>query len=231
MKKYHHIFFDLDHTLWDFEKNSAETLADLYRQYKLTGFNLFSESAFIEKFNHVNNHLWALYHRGKINKNEIRETRFKKIFLELGLTESQVPADFAEVYLLSCPQKTNIIPFAKDVLDYLQPKYELHIITNGFNDVQDTKLTSAKIKKYFKEVITSESIGYKKPQREIFEYALDVSNATVNTSIMIGDNLHTDIMGAKAVNMDQVFFNPNDLSHQEKVTYEINCLSELPNIL
>ena len=107
----------------------------------------------------------------------------------------------------------------------------LCIITNGFDDVQEIKLSSANIKKYFKEIITSESIGSKKPQKEIFEYALKLSRAEVGKSIMVGDNLYTDIEGARGVNMDQIYYNPNDLSHKEKVTYEINCLSELPAIL
>lgn len=231
MKNYHHIFFDLDHTLWDFEKNSSETLADLYHQYGLTAFNLFSESTLIEKFKQVNGHLWELYNAGKINKEEIRERRFNTIFTDLGLTPEQIPVDFGQVYLQSCPKKTNIIPYAIETLDYLQRKYELHIITNGFDDVQDIKLTSANIKKYFKEIVTSESAGFKKPEKEIFEYALDISKAEVSRSIMVGDNLNTDIKGARGINMDQIYFNPNDLSHQEDVTYEVNCLSELSNIL
>ena len=231
MKKYHHIFFDLDHTLWDFEKNSAETLADLYRQYGLMAFDLFSESRFIEKFKQVNGHLWDLYNAGKIDKGEIRERRFITIFTDLGLTPEQIPADFGQVYLQSCPKKSHIIPYAIETLDYLQRKYALHIITNGFDDVQDIKLTSANIKKYFQEIVTSESVGFKKPEKEIFEYALDVSKAEVSSSIMVGDNLHTDIKGARGINMDQIYFNPNDLSHRENVTYEVNCLSELSNIL
>ena len=217
--------------MWDFEKNSTETLADLYRQYELVAFNLFSELTFIEKFRQVNTHLWDLYNRGKIDKMEIREKRFYTIFTDLGLMPGQIPSDFGEVYLQSCPKKSNIMPYAVEALDYLQGKYELYIITNGFNDVQEIKLTSANIKKYFKEIVTSESAGSKKPQREIFEYALNLSKAEVSKSIMVGDNLQTDIKGARDVNMDQIYYNPKDLSHHEEVTYEINCLSELSNIL
>ena len=231
LKKYHHIFFDLDHTLWDFDKNATETLIDLYRQFELMSFNLFSEFALVEKFMEVNNQLWDLYNVGKIDKAEIREKRFTIIFMDLGLTPEQVPPDFGEVYLQSCPQKTNIMPYTLEILDYLQEKYELCIITNGFDDVQETKLTSANIKKYFKQIVTSESAGSKKPQKEIFEYALGLTRAEVNKSIMVGDNLQTDIQGARRVNMDQIFYNPNDLFHKEKVTYEINCLSEMVKIL
>lgn len=123
------------------------------------------------------------------------------------------------------------MPYAIETLNYLQAKYVLCIITNGFNDVQHIKLTSSDIKKYFKEIITSESAGSKKPQKEIFEYALGLSKAEVGKSIMVGDNLHTDIKGARDIKMDQIYYNPNDLSHEEEVTYEVNCLSELPNIL
>ena len=231
MQKYHHIFFDLDHTLWDFEKNASETLTDLYRQYELMAFNQFSELTFIEKFRQVNYQLWDLFNKGSIEKAEIREKRFNTIFTELGLLPDQIPADFGEDYIKICPRKSNTMPHALEVLEYLHDKYVLCIITNGFDDVQEIKLSSANIKKYFKEIITSESIGSKKPQKEIFEYALKLSRAEVGKSIMVGDNLYTDIEGARGVNMDQIYYNPNDLSHKEKVTYEINCLSELSAIL
>jgi putative hydrolase of the HAD superfamily len=231
MKAYRHLFFDLDHTLWDFEKNSEETILTLYDQFGLHTFGKFDCTSFYKKYSYVNHRMWRLYNQGKICQQELRETRFEVTLTKLGLTKEQIPAGLSEAYLSLCPTKTAIFPFAHETLRYLQGKYQMHILTNGFRDVQHIKLTSANLLGYFTEIITSECSGYKKPDRQCFEYALSRANVNAKDCLMVGDNLEADILGAKNAGIDQVYFNPARKRHFQKVTHEIRCLSELMQLL
>ncbi len=230
MKKYKHFFFDLDHTLWDFEKNSKQALEELYDNYDLKKYELFSKKEFLETFDKVNKRLWHRYSNGNMTSKKLREDRFNLIFHELKLPVRFIPKDMSEVYLQTSPRKSNVFPSTHETLDYLEQHYNLHIITNGFDDVQEIKMQSAALTNYFDKVITSETTKHKKPQREIFEYALKISNAKAEDSIMVGDNLTADIIGARNVGIDQVFFNPDKNHHTESVTYEISCLSEMQKL-
>lgn len=231
MKRYKHIFFDLDQTLWDFDRCSAETLSELFYNYKLENDSNFSCDTLISKFHEVNNALWGKFSAGKITKQELRDSRFKIVFDELKYLRADLIEVFAENYLLNCPKKGHLISYAKEVLDYLSPKYELHIITNGFEEVQQQKMASTGITKYFKEVITSESAGFRKPEKEIFHYALKKVNCQSSNCLMIGDNLEADILGASNSYIDTVYFNPKKVKYHLSVTHEIECLSELKRIL
>jgi putative hydrolase of the HAD superfamily len=233
MKPYTHIFFDLDHTLWDFEKNSEETLSTLYQDFRLESFGKFDCDSFYRKYKFVNNRLWDLYNKGKIDQKELREQRFIRTLTGLGLEEHEVPAGLSEAYTDLCPTKTAVFPYTFEVLAYLQPKYGLHIITNGFKDVQHIKMSGSNLTGYFKEIITSECCGYKKPDKRIFEHALDRIQVRPEECLMIGDNLECDIDGAREAGMDQVFFNPEKTPSKlrPKPTYHIHCLSELQEIL
>ncbi|MHC2992463.1 HAD family hydrolase [Pontibacter sp. HJ8] len=233
MKSYKHLFFDLDHTLWDFEKNSEETLYTLYQEFSLESFGKFDCDSFYKKYKFVNNRLWDLYNKGKIDQKELREQRFVRTLTGLGLEEHQVPAGLSEAYTDLCPTKTAVFPYTFEVLAYLQPRYGLHIITNGFKDVQHIKMSGSNLTGYFKEIITSECCGYKKPDKRIFEHALDRIQVRPEECLMIGDNLECDIDGARAAGLDQVFFNPekNPGKLRPRPTYHIHCLSELQEIL
>ncbi|MDX5481288.1 MAG: YjjG family noncanonical pyrimidine nucleotidase [Hymenobacteraceae bacterium] len=233
MKTYTHILFDLDHTLWDFEKNSEETLYTLYEQFELGRFGKFDCLSFYKKYKFVNTHLWDLYNKGKINQQELRETRFVKTLRGLGLKEHEVPKGISEAYIEMCPTKTAVFPFTHEVLEYLQPNYGLHIITNGFKEVQYIKMNSSNLHGYFREIVTSECCGYKKPDRRMFEHALERINVAPGECIMIGDNIECDIEGARACGIDQVYFNPelNGKKLNPRPTHQIRCLSELKNIL
>ncbi|MCU0446513.1 MAG: YjjG family noncanonical pyrimidine nucleotidase [Microscillaceae bacterium] len=230
---YRHIFFDLDHTLWDFERNSNEALTEIYHEYQLDKLGkAVCLDNFLPTFHRINYHLWDLHDQGKIDKEELRNSRFRLIFNELGVTHFDIPArELSEVYLQKTPQKTHLIPHAKAVLDYLQPKYELHIITNGFPEIQDQKLQSGGIREYFDLIVTSENAGEKKPHPQIFEFAMRTLAAQSKECMMIGDNLQTDILGAKNAGLAHVFFNPQKIEHQTEVFAEIGCLSELMTIL
>ncbi len=227
-KTYKHIFFDLDHTLWDFDKNSSETLLELYQYY---AFDAFSAEDFVTTFSRVNARLWEDYNKGTMDREALRNDRFKLILTTLGMVANDVPSCIATRYLELCPAKPHVFPFTIDMLSYLQENYELHILTNGFEDVQAIKLESAQLTSYFKHIITADAAGFQKPSKEIFTYALNLSSAKEHESLMIGDNLKTDVAGARAANIDQVYFNPRQFKHKESVTYEISCLSELRAIL
>jgi YjjG family noncanonical pyrimidine nucleotidase len=231
LKTYKYILFDLDHTLWDFNKNSAETLVQLYDIYRLGDHKKFTRDDFVEKFSEVNLRLWELYDRNEIDKSKLRLDRFRIIFDELNFAGDELAAKIGDDYLRLCPEKVNLIPNAVEVLEYLRKRYSLYILTNGFSETQYRKLAFSRIEKYFHKMITSEEAGHKKPSPGIFQYALTVIGAESRECIMVGDNIETDIRGAIGSGMDIVFFNPEKLSHSEKVTYEINSLLDLKNIL
>ncbi len=237
MKKYKHVIFDLDHTLWDYESNAKVALEELYDKYELGSFDVFDKRELVLAFLELNESLWDDYNHGRIDKRYIREERFKLLFDSLNLPLRHYPYGFEKEYLFLCPTKPHKIPFADEILEYLSPKYELHIITNGFEDVQSTKLKSAGIDHHFKHVFTSETIGHKKPSPLIFEHALEVFSGTSFETIMIGDNLSTDIQGALNASIDQIFFNPSSIDYEgigpNKLTptFEVKSLEEITSIL
>jgi putative hydrolase of the HAD superfamily len=229
--KYRHVFFDLDHTLWDFDRNAAEALREIYSQYALHTHGSFSDHDFIQHFLVTNSQLWDLYNSGQISQQELRDTRFPLVFKALGLDDFADCARLATDYLTISPKKPHLVPFAKEVLDFLKEKYTLHLITNGFSDMQGMKTDSAGITAYFNQVITSERAGCRKPNRQIFEYALQSARANASESIMIGDSWECDIMGARNFGIDHVYYNPKGQVCEVSPTYDIRCLSELFQIL
>lgn len=230
MKKYKHLFFDLDHTLWDFEKNSDETLQEIFHELKVNELGDFTFEDFMEHFRRIHHHLWDLFNQHLIDRHAIRTQRFKQIREALNIAEIPIFDQFSNAYIARCPQKPHLIPHAAEVLHYLQNDYHLHIISNGFDEIQAVKMKSGGILHYFKTIVTSETTGARKPSKEIFEYALKVSNADSTNSLMIGDNLITDIAGARNANIDTVFYNPEKLPHKEEVTYEISSLHQLKEL-
>jgi len=231
LKTYKHIFFDLDHTLWDFDKNAEETLNELYITYKLSDLGLNSCDLFIETYTANNHQLWADYHLGKITKEALRETRFKKTFIDLGVSPDVIPAKFEDDYVDICPTKTNLFPQTHETLSYLQNKYQLHLISNGFKESTEYKIKNTNLTPYFKNVIISEVVGVNKPDKAIFEYATNKAGTTAIESIMIGDSIEADIRGAIDFGMDAIYFNPNFAKPPADVKRYINHLQELIDIL
>lgn len=231
MQKYKVVFFDLDHTLWDYDRNSAETLRELYHSYNLYELGGVSLTNFLHHFDKVNNSLWDQYNKGQISRDIIRAERFKRILKSMDIEAPEEALQMSKDYISLCPQKTNLLPHAHEVLAHLKLKYELYILTNGFNDVQKIKIKKSNLEHYFKGMITSEQAGFKKPSIEMFQYALQSANCSSDESIMIGDNLKTDISGALNAQMDAVFFNPYGHKHRHDPHYEITSLSELTIIL
>lgn len=224
------ILFDLDHTLWDYETNSREALSELYIEFGLKNKGV-DEKQFLDTFYMVNNELWDLYDRGLLHRDVIRNDRFHKILIALGVNDYNMSLDLSQEYIAQSPKKKNLMDGCKETLDYLCPKYSMTIVTNGFDEIQSTKLSSGGIEHYFKNIVTSARAGHKKPSREIFEFALRENNTLPHEAIMIGDNLLTDIAGATNANIDAVFFNPNKIDHDARVSYEIENLRELMNFL
>ncbi|MDB5140674.1 MAG: Pyrimidine 5-nucleotidase YjjG [Mucilaginibacter sp.] len=231
IKRYKHIFFDLDHTIWDFDKNAEETLYELYDIYGLGKIGLPSAGLFIETYTRNNHQLWAEYHTGKITKDELRKTRFKRTFLELGLHPELIPLAFEDDYVKLCPTKTNLFPHAHETLQYLQNKYTLHLISNGFKESSELKIGNTNIGGYFKHIIISEIVGVNKPDKAIFEHALSLAGAKKDESLMIGDSLEADIYGALNFGMDAIYFNPLNAHRPVDVPLQITHLKELTLLL
>lgn len=231
MKDYQCVFFDLDHTLWDYDKNSRETLEELYVHYGMDKQRNIGFEQFHATFQQVNLRLWDQYDRGQIDRFVIRDNRFQIMLAELNVVDHKLARELSEHYLVLSPTKKNLIEHAKEILDYLLPKYPLVLVTNGFEGIQSTKVASGGIEKYFKAIVTSEKAGHKKPAKEIFEYALSQCNSLAQEAIMIGDNLLTDMAGAANAKIDSVLYNPKKESHNSIVTYEIKALLELKEIL
>jgi putative hydrolase of the HAD superfamily len=230
-KIYKHIFFDLDHTIWDFDKNAEETLHELYGTYNLKDIGLHSADLFIETYTRHNHRLWAEYHLGRISKDELREERFKSTFIELGVQPDLMPADFEDAYVKLGPHKTNLFPHAHETLAYLQSKYTLHLISNGFKESTEIKVKGTNLGGYFQNVIISEVVGVNKPDPLIFKHAIELAGATIEESVMIGDSIEADIRGAMSVGMDAIYFNPFKLERPADVPVQIHHLKELTLLL
>ena len=230
-KKYKCIFFDLDHTLWDYETNSAETLLELYSGYSLLSKGVPTYQDFLNHFKKVNTDLWSLYDRGLIDSEFIRKERFKRILEPFNAYEPTISENISRDYLDICPRKGQLMPYATEILNYLKQYYRLAVITNGFEEIQHMKLTAGNLHPYFDHIITSQKAGYKKPSREIFDCALQLNGITNMEAVMVGDNLITDIGGARNASIDAVFFNSEEVVHNESLHFEIRSLDELRTIL
>jgi len=228
---YKDLFFDLDHTIWDFELNSKETLWDLHLKYELEakGINNFDE--FYSIYSVHNHKLWDRYSKGFIKQEELRWKRIYLSLLDYKIADEALSKEMSVDYLDILPNKKNLFPYTIEILDYLKNKdYKMHLITNGFESVQFKKIKNSNIADYFTEVITSEGSNSLKPNKEIFEYALKASGAKLETSIMIGDNESADIQGAINVGMDSIFVNHLQIQPTVPATHTITHLKELENI-
>ncbi len=228
MKHIQHVFFDLDHTLWDFEKNSALTFMRILDEHAVeVSFN-----SFIETYKPINAHYWKLYREERVSKEKLRYDRLNETFKKLNYKASDTLINtLSEKYIEHLPGFNHLFDGTIELLEYLQEKYELHIITNGFEEVQTLKMQKSGILPYFKEIITSESVGVKKPNPKVFRYALEKANAEPGNSLMIGDNLEADIQGALDCNLSVIHCN----FEKEKVTIDnlisVTSLNEIMKYL
>ncbi len=232
MRQYKHLFFDLDHTLWDFERNSGVTLKGLYDGFGLAQKGIGDFEIFRLSYERNNEKFWDRYRKGFIHRNDLRWKRMWHTLLEFKIGDLELAQQLSGVYLEKLPHQAQLIPFASEILAYCSGKgYQLHLITNGFETTQWQKMRTSGIDHYFQTVVTSESSNSMKPKPGIFQYALSQAKADIAESIMIGDSIEADILGAQRYGMDQVFFNPSGKAHNYQFTYEIDCLSKIKNLL
>lgn len=196
-----HVFFDLDHTLWDFEKNSELTFVKIFADNNVA----LKIEDFLQVYVPLNLKYWKLYREEKVTKEELRYTRLKKTFDAINYTISDELIDkLAIEYIENLAEFNHLFDGTFELLDYLKEKYTLHIITNGFEEIQSKKMQNSKIEHYFNQVITSESVGLKKPHAKVFKFALESANATTDNAIMIGDSLEADIHGALNIGLKAI---------------------------
>lgn len=235
MKFYKYLFFDLDHTLWDWDANASETLFEIYDHYDLAKYGVVSQETFRDVFFQENNKLWKDLDTGKIDKFFLRNNRFRIVMqaarANMKSVKEDLLVDMNATFLNDCSKKKRVMEGAFEVLDFCRGKFDLHIITNGFEEIQSLKLAHSGLDQYFDKIITSEKAGHKKPSPGIYHYALKHTGAKLDESLMIGDNLGTDIKGARDFGMDQVFYNPTRINHSDEVTKEIGSLTQLIELL
>jgi YjjG family noncanonical pyrimidine nucleotidase len=236
---YKHLFFDLDNTVWDFDQNSFHAMQMVYLKYGLPEPDY---AGFFEVYTRINDRLWELYRKNEIQKQELAAQRFNLTFTETGISGID-GLEFNNRYLEQMPLQTRLCDGAHEVLERLSKRYQLHIITNGFIEVQYKKLDNSNLRQFFNRIFISEEIKAPKPSREIFMHALKSSNARKRESLMIGDSWEVDIIGAMDFGIDQVHYAPNlpttefnyeeakTISQSSAKTYRIRDLKELFNIL
>lgn len=227
------LFFDLDHTLWDFERNSGEALRETLHSLDLIGRNGITEENFITRYHVINDVMWDQYRRGVIGKDDLRTRRFEDALALFSIRENGLAERFAQTYLSICPRKQHLFPYTEEVLKVLSQKYVLHLITNGFSEVQTIKMQNPGLKPFFSQMITSEAAEAKKPSPQIFDFAIEKTGATKENSIMIGDDIENDVMASLNAGFSHaVWFNPEGKKTDKKdqrIT-EIREIKELLNI-
>lgn len=231
MSKYKHLFFDLDHTLWDFDANAKETLAELYSFFDLNNRIHAAFEDFYPKYLFHNEMLWDHYHKGLITAEELKWKRMWRTMLDFKIADDALARDMSGKFLEILPTKKLLFPHTIEILNYLtEKKYNLHLITNGFEKTQWNKLNNSGLSRYFKEVITSEGSNSLKPKKEIFDFAMNKAKASLAESIMLGDNLDADIQGAINAGMDTVFINHINAVPGISATYTVTHLNQLESI-
>ena len=214
------VFFDLDHTLWDFDKNSALTFDIIFKKNNV----VLDLKRFAEVYEPINQKFWKLFREEKVNKSNLRYGRLKETFDALNIEiKDQVIDQLAIDYIDYLTAYNYVFDGTIEILDYLKQNYNLHIITNGFKEVQQLKLDKSNISHYFDTVTSSESVGVKKPNPKIFDYALKTANVKKENGIMIGDSYEADILGALNIGLDAICYN----YHNVKLDKEIKAVNHL----
>lgn len=229
--KYRHVFFDLDRTLYDFDKSTRQTFFELYEKFNLHKNGVKDFDEFLALYHENNLELWAQYRDGKIKKKFLNVERFHVTLKHFGIDDRAFAGRFASEYVLESPKKKTLFPGAVDAIEYLYERYKLHIITNGFDEVQQVKMSANGLNKYFTSITTSEEAGAKKPSEKIFIHALVKAGASADESLMIGDDYLVDIEGARNVGMDQMLFIPDGPREEYDCTYVISSFGEIPHLL
>ena len=231
MSSQHHLFFDLDRTLWDFEKNSQQALKILFSDFELNN-KIKNFYDFLHAYKHINNDLWVAYGKKKITKEELRNLRFERVLAKFDIIDSKLTEELNNGYIEISPNQTNIFPHAIETLTYLQKLgYNMHIITNGFKEVQYRKLKNCGFEPFFDVIVCSEEVGVNKPEAAVFHYAMQRANAQISKSVMIGDDLQVDFHGALNAGMKAILFDPQKHRRQRKGDFHVQYLNQIPVVL
>lgn len=226
-----HVFFDLDRTLWDFETNSKLALNELYDDLKL-GDHMKSFQSFHHAYKNINGKLWAQYSKGKITKEVLRIKRFEDTLKQFQLNNSELAETLGMSYIKIAPYRTHVFPNTHSTLEgLLNDGFQLHIITNGFKEVQFIKLEKSGLLDYFDVIVCSEDVGKNKPDPDVFHHSLNLANAAANESVMIGDNMNADINGSEGVGMTGVLFDPHKSYKMGTHNWHIHDLEKIPEII
>jgi putative hydrolase of the HAD superfamily len=230
LKTYKHLFFDLDNTLWDFKSNARDAFFDVFQQLdimeKIKDFD-----NFLKVYEKNNELLWAVYRKGKIKKDLMRIERMVWTFKELGIDDNDLPDKVGRLYVVTAPTKTNLFPMVYETLEYLREKYKLYILTNGFAEIQIQKINNCGLQSFFTKLFMAEMVGFQKPDRRFFEYAIKSVHAHKNECLIIGDDPEADIRGGWNAGIDQVYFNTGKKVCTVQPTWEIGSIGALMDIL
>lgn len=232
MAVYKHLFFDLDHTLWDFDTNARISLTSIFSEFDLPGKVECSFEQFYERYLHHNKILWDRYQKGFIAAEELKWRRMWRTLLDFKIGDELLSKNLSARFLEILPVQKQLFPYTEEILTYLSNKnYKIHLITNGFEKTQWSKVKNSGLDRFISYLITSESSNSLKPKKEIFEYALSATGALLQESVMIGDNPDADIQGAINAGMDSIFVNHINAEITVKPTHTISHLKELESIL
>ena len=232
MTKYQHIFFDLDNTLWDFDRSSILAFDKIFEIFNLINYSIPSAKDFHKTYFDHNNRLWDLYRKGEIDKDFLKIERFRLPLKDYGIVDEKLSIDLGESYTDYAARLVALVPNTMEVLNYLKEKnYKIHLITNGFLEVQSIKMQASGLDKMIDSSFISEVVGFKKPDHRIFFHAMNEVGGNIENSVMIGDDLSVDIIPAKEIGMKHIYFNRKKISHNEMLDYEIEDLIEIKEIL
>lgn len=230
MKRPHHIFFDLDHTLWDYETNSIETIRELLVEFRPQMGRVLSFEEFYPIYFEHNHVLWGRYRKNEIDNLTLRYQRWRMTFADFGIAEADWMQDMSEAFLDQCPRKPALMPNAMDLLELVSQHYPLHIITNGFAQIQDLKLDFSGLRPFFDVIVTPDGVGEKKPHPKIFHEALSAAACAPEHALYIGDSYPEDMIGGSAVGMQVIYFNPKGKENPEGFP-EVRDLMELAGMI
>ncbi len=232
MKKYSNLFFDLDHTLWDFEQNAKDAMQSMYFSFELANKGCDAFEVFFTNFSAINKNLWKLLDAKQISHLDLRTRRFKEAAEASNLMiDATLSLDLNEAFLELLPKGKNLIEGTIETLEALSKNYNLHLLTNGYLDIQQQKVDSSGIGHFFKTIAANDNANALKPDEKIFNFAISQANTSFEESLMIGDNYDSDVLGAINVGMDVVYYNPDNEAFETKPTFEIKEIKQLLSFL
>ena len=231
--KYKDLFIDFDDTLYDTYGNAVIALRETFDAFHLERW-FPDPQVFYDAYWAANIDLWTRYSRGEITRDFLIVERFRRPLSTgngLAVTDD-LCLEMSDVFLDYCSSKPGVVEGAHSLMDYLRQRgYRMHMTSNGFHEVQYKKLAACGLRDYFDTIILSEDAGVNKPSPQYFDYALKVSGASRETTLMIGDNLNTDIVGAHNAGLDTILFNRWGVEPTDVPTHTVTRLLDIKDIL